>query len=345
MHFFFKKFTTIFKTDRKIYIHSNESDDKSIELEFNKKNTLLIEKILKEGVLEKQINKNPIYSELYEKGFLYDNPFFQNKKDIKRTEIFLNYLFNDLGEKELDEVKETKILVYGAGGAGSPLIYLLAQFGFKNITVIDFDKVEVSDIHRTIAFRKEDISKSKIEVLKRNIWDNFSININAIHGAYSEKKEIWSLAKKIRPDFIVNACDPKPSFKLDLNEICFEYKIPYITTSYSYESVLIGPIYVPTVTSCENSFDNDVIKAFGKEHSYSNVENMFSEFLVHPSNSFNINILASLGFKEILFFMLGKLDFCQTIGRRIIFNPLNYQITTRNAECDDSCSICFPLKN
>ena len=183
-------------------------------------------------------------------------------------------------------------------------------------------------------------SKSKISVLKEKIKKNFSIDINTFEGSYSEKREIKKMINLIKPDFIINVCDPRPSFKLDLNELCFEYEIPYISASYSYEIISIGPIYVPLVTSCENSFDILVQKTYGEDFSFKNIERLFSEQLVHPSNTFNINLLASLAFKEILFFLLKKFDYCQTIGQRIYFNPLNYDISSRKADCDSNCKIC-----
>ena len=231
--------------------------------------------------------------------------------------------------------------MYGAGGAGSPLIYQLAQFGFNNISIIDFDKIEMSDVFRTMTYDKKDVANLKIEALKRKIKNNFSININIINGAYSEEHEIESIVKSVHPDFIINACDPIPSFKLRLNRVCFKHQIPYISIYYSYELLCIGPIYIPSITSCENSFNETLKKEYGEEQGYEYVENMFSEFLVHPSCSFNINILSSLAFKEILFFILGKFDFCQTIGRRVFFNPLTFHTYSKDAKCEPTCDICI----
>ncbi|RBW54690.1 hypothetical protein DS884_17220 [Tenacibaculum sp. E3R01] len=340
MHYYFKKYITICKTKSGICFYHTQEREKTIEFEYNTNNLNIIDKLLKNGVKEKDIDKNKIYKKLYENGFLYTNSDFQKTKDIKRTELFLNYLHENLTKEDLKEVKKTNILVYGSGGGGSTLIYLLAQFGFNNISIVDFDKVEHSDIYRTMSFLKDDIGSYKVSALKEKIKENFEIDVKTYIGSYSKKNEIEDLIKQVEPDFIINVCDPSPSFKLELNELCFEYGIPYISAAYSYETIYVGPIYVPTITSCENSFDKFVEEVFGEDHSYRTIKKIFNEDLVHPSNVFNINILASLTFKEVLLFLLNKFEFCQTIGRRMYFNPLTFESYSRTAKCEDVCKVC-----
>lgn len=255
MRYYFKKFITVCKSKNKIYLYNGNKKNTSLSFEYNNDNIETISRLLLNGVDSNGVINNPIYKELFDNKFLYEDSRFQETKNINRNELFLNYLYEDITKNEIDKAKETKILIYGAGAGGSTLIYLLAQFGFKNISIIDYDKVEVSDVHRTMNFLKEDISKSKILALKEKIKDNFSIELNIFEGKYSEKIEIKKMIDIVKPDFIINVCDPKPSFKLDLNELCFEYEIPYISASYSYELISIGPIYVPLITACENSFD------------------------------------------------------------------------------------------
>lgn len=57
-----------------------------------------------------------------------------------------------------------RLLVVGAGAGGNEVLKNLVLMGFKNITIVDFDHVEDSNLSRTILFRKEDIGKSKAKV-------------------------------------------------------------------------------------------------------------------------------------------------------------------------------------
>lgn len=340
MKYYLKKYVSVCKTHEKIYLFLGNKNDSFLSFKKNIINVDKINELIFKGIKIKDINNLEIYKKIYDKGFMFKQENIRAKTFINRNELFLNYLYEDLEKEDIDKTKQTEILIYGAGAGGSTLIYLLAQFGFKNITVIDFDEVEISDVYRTVTFFKEDISKSKVSVLKKNIKKNFSIDIKTFENAYSEKNEIEAMINTINPDFIINVCDPRPSFKLDLNSLCFKYKIPYISAAYSYDIVSIGPIYVPTVTNCENSFDFLIQKFYGEDFSYKNIEKMFTSELIHPSNSFNINLLASLTYKEILFFLLGKFDNCQTIGQRIYFNPLSYKIFSERAFCKEDCKIC-----
>ena len=58
-------------------------------------------------------------------------------------------------------IKSVKILVIGVGAGGNEVLKNLLLMGFGNITIVDFDTVEDSNLSRTTLFRKEDIGKSK----------------------------------------------------------------------------------------------------------------------------------------------------------------------------------------
>ena len=53
----------------------------------------------------------------------------------------------------------SKVLVVGAGGLGSPILIYLAALGIGNIGIIDHDKVDLSNLHRQILFETNDLKK------------------------------------------------------------------------------------------------------------------------------------------------------------------------------------------
>ena len=67
------------------------------------------------------------------------------------------------------KIFKSKVLVVGAGGLGCPLLIYLANFGVRNIGVIDNDIVEVSNLNRQILFSHEDIGKYKVDRAKKKL--------------------------------------------------------------------------------------------------------------------------------------------------------------------------------
>ena len=84
-----------------------------------------------------------------------------------------------------DKVKNAKVLVAGAGALGNEALKNLALFGVGNIVVVDFDKIEYSNLTRSILFREEDADKGyyKAEVAAKRIREiNPTISVQAICG-------------------------------------------------------------------------------------------------------------------------------------------------------------------
>ena len=74
--------------------------------------------------------------------------------------------FNIEGQRKL---KESKVLVVGAGGLGSPLLFDLTAAGAGTIGIVDFDTIEESNLQRQVLFTVDDIGKSKAKTAAQRL--------------------------------------------------------------------------------------------------------------------------------------------------------------------------------
>jgi sulfur-carrier protein adenylyltransferase/sulfurtransferase len=68
-----------------------------------------------------------------------------------------------------NRLKEAKVLVVGAGGLGCPVLQYLASAGVGKIGIVDFDKVDISNLQRQILYGKADIGKLKTETARNQL--------------------------------------------------------------------------------------------------------------------------------------------------------------------------------
>ena len=91
---------------------------------------------------------------------------------------------------------EASILIVGVGGLGCQVASLLCGAGVGNITIIDHDSVDQSNLHRQQLFREKDIGKSKAKIAQRELSAiNSSVNVTAISERLSPRN-VRSLCKQ-----------------------------------------------------------------------------------------------------------------------------------------------------
>jgi len=87
------------------------------------------------------------------------------KKDLYKRQTILK----DFGEESQQKLQQSTIVIVGCGGLGSVAAVYIAASGVGNIHLIDFDVVDVSNLHRQVFYKMDDIGKYKAEVLAKHI--------------------------------------------------------------------------------------------------------------------------------------------------------------------------------
>jgi adenylyltransferase/sulfurtransferase len=131
------------------------------------------------------------------------------------------------GQKKL---LSSNVLVVGAGGLGCPLITYLTASGVGTIGIIDFDKVEISNLNRQITFEMGDLGKFKVDQAKKRMNKiNKKIKIITFN-----KKLTFQNIKKIFSRFDI-ICDGTDNFNTRylINDYCKKNKKILISAAIS----------------------------------------------------------------------------------------------------------------
>ena len=78
---------------------------------------------------------------------------------------------SEIGHAGQKKLKAASVLIIGAGGLGSPLSMYLAAAGIGRLGIIDFDRVDLSNLHRQILFSDADVGRPKVEAAKDRLFE------------------------------------------------------------------------------------------------------------------------------------------------------------------------------
>lgn len=110
-------------------------------------------------------------------------------EELKRYSRHL--IIPELGIKGQQKLKDSSVLIIGAGGLGCPLSIYLAAAGVGTIGLVDFDTIEYSNLHRQILYSEQDVGKYKAEIAKKRIFDvNPHVKVNVYPTAFTSENAI-----------------------------------------------------------------------------------------------------------------------------------------------------------
>jgi adenylyltransferase/sulfurtransferase len=114
-------------------------------------------------------------------------------------------------------IKAASVLIVGAGGLGSPLALYLAAAGVGRLGIVDFDRVDASNLQRQVLYGMADIGRPKLEAAKKRIADlNPGVQVDTYEVPLTSEN-----AMSIIPgyDVIVDGTDNFPTRYL-VNDAC-----------------------------------------------------------------------------------------------------------------------------
>lgn len=111
-----------------------------------------------------------------------------------------------IGDDNLKSIEEAKVIVFGVGGVGSWCAESLIRSGIRNLTIVDSDRVCITNINRQLMANMSNVGKVKVDALKDYLLRiNPEVQITAIQKIYNE--ETAPLFNLEEFDYIVDAID------------------------------------------------------------------------------------------------------------------------------------------
>ncbi len=131
----------------------------------------------------------------------------------------------EVGEEGQKKLKAARVLIIGTGGLGSPLGLYLAAAGVGTLGLVDFDRVDDSNLQRQVAFGVEDVGKPKVEAAAARLRQiNPYISINTYDTPITSENAMDIMTGY---DLVVDGTDNFPTRYLT-NDACVLLGIPNV---------------------------------------------------------------------------------------------------------------------
>ena len=169
---------------------------------------------------------------------------------------------SEIGEKGQQKLLQTNVVVVGCGGLGSAVAVYLAASGIGTINLVDFDVVDISNLHRQVFYTTADVGKPKGEILAKHI-NSISPFVKISHSNKAVTKE--NVFKFIASaDFILDCTDSLP-VKYLLNDACVLKDKPLIYGSLYKFDGYVSSFNVKKSDSSNSSNLRDAFPELSKE--------------------------------------------------------------------------------
>jgi adenylyltransferase/sulfurtransferase len=224
------------------------------------------------------------------------------------------------GQKKLHDAH---VLIIGLGGLGSPAAMYLASAGIGQLTLIDDDKVELTNLQRQIVHRYQNIGEKKVESARTNLLEiNPDINITTIDKRLDEK----SLERQIKlADVVLDASDNFAT-RFSINKVCVSQKKPLVSgAAIQFE----GQVSVFDSRKNDSPCYSCLYPATGEDN-----ETCSENGILAPV----VGIIGSVQALEAIKIICGIGE--PLIGKLLLLDALTLQWRSMNFKKDNNCPVC-----
>ncbi|MDD6879015.1 MAG: ThiF family adenylyltransferase [bacterium] len=169
-----------------------------------------------------------------------------------------------IGKENLNRIKNTNILLVGIGGVGGMCLETLVRNGIENITLIDFDTIDISNLNRQVITFNDNIDEKKVnEATKFCNRINPNCNIKT-YDLFLDETNIEELLESNKFDYVIDACDSIKTKKLIITN-CIKRKIKFISCMGTGNKIDPSKLEITDIRNTANDPLARIIRKFVKD--------------------------------------------------------------------------------
>ncbi len=131
----------------------------------------------------------------------------------------------EIGCEGQTRLSQSRVVIVGVGGLGSPVALYLAAAGVGHIGLVDSDNVSLTNLHRQILYNENDVGNSKTDCARNSLQKiNSSTNITCYHTSISKDNSEEILSQY---DIVVDCCD-NASTRYLIDDECARQNKPWV---------------------------------------------------------------------------------------------------------------------
>jgi len=266
--------------------------------------------------------------------FLIPTDLFDKNERFSRQLLYYA-LSGAVSTKVHSKLKQKHVAILGCGGIGNLVSASLATMGIGELTLVDGDFIELSNLARQLMFTEKDEGKQKVDVLKLALMERCSnLKINILNEPVT-LAALEKLEKSI--DLYVLSADTV-GLQDQVNLFCVQKKVPFINIGYVQDIAVFGPFVIPGLTGCYNcrktvadneNISKDMLEMINK------INYGYQSPSIGPINM----MAASYGTLDILKY-LGNFGIIHSLNKRIGIWTNNFTIEQQECSKNPNCKIC-----
>ncbi|MGB9832789.1 MAG: HesA/MoeB/ThiF family protein [Caldisericum exile] len=225
------------------------------------------------------------------------------------------------------KLKNSNVLVIGAGGLGSPILLYLASAGVGRIGIVDGDVVSVGNLNRQILYNIHDIGKAKVLVAKEKIEKlNPNIAVEAYNTWLTDEETARIILRKFTA--IIDATDNYETRYL-INRVAVHLNRPLFIGAVGR---FVGQVMVviPHETACLNC----IFPEREKQILFKLTEENRNQGIIGTT----VGVTGTIVANEFLKYTLGIGSLLK--NKLLIFDGLTNEFSIISLERDPNCKIC-----